>query len=184
MKENLKLWCKTAQQALQKELDIRNIMRVPKIEKIVINVGFKDAVSNSKVVTNGMALLADIVCQQPVKTLAKKSIAGFKLREGMPIGTYVTLRGIRMYAFLYKLIHIVLPKIRDFQGVSTKLDGQGNYNLGLVNLEVFPEGERSGVNEFSTGASITFVTSTRNDHEALACLKAFGMPFKKDQKIN
>lgn len=184
MKENLKTWYKNAVSVLQKDLQITNTMRLPRIEKIVINIGFKEAVSNSKVVMTGMQLLTDISCQLAVKTLARKSIAGFKLREGMPIGAFVTLRRERMYAFLYKLINIVLPKIRDFHGVSTRFDGQGNYNLGLATLEVFPEGERSGVSEFSTGASITVVTSTKNDAEALACLKAFGMPFKSLLKNN
>lgn len=182
MKDSIKVWCCEAADKLQKELQIKNRMRMPTIKKIVINIGFKDAVSNSKVVTTGMTLLSEIACQAAVKTVAKKSIAGFKLREGMPIGAFVTLRGMRMYAFLYKLINIVLPKIRDFHGTTLQFDGRGNYNLGLSNLEVFPEGERSNVNEFSTGASITMVTSTKSDLEALACLKSFGMPFKKVSK--
>ena len=122
MKNKLKQWQQDVTKQIQQDLSITNPMRVPKIEKIVVNIGLKEAVSNSKVITTGMNLLADITCQLPVKTFAKKSIAGFKLREGMPIGTYVTLRGIRMYAFLYKLINIVLPKIRDFQGVPIKLE--------------------------------------------------------------
>lgn len=180
MKNNLKQWKEDVAKQIQKNLLIKNPMKIPKIEKIVVNIGLKEAVSNSKAITSGMNLLADITSQLPMKTFAKKSIAGFKLREGMPIGAYVTLRGDRMYAFLYKLINIVFPKIRDFQGISTKLDGQGNYNLGLPNLEVFPEGEKSGLSEFNTGASITIVTSSIVDEEALSCLKAFGMPFKKN----
>ena len=184
MKNKLKQWQQDVTKQIQQDLSITNPMRVPKIEKIVVNIGLKEAVSNSKVITTGMNLLADITCQLPVKTFAKKSIAGFKLREGMPIGTYVTLRGIRMYAFLYKLINIVLPKIRDFQGVPIKLDGQGNYNLGLSTLEVFPEGEKVGLSEFNTGASITIVTSSSDDKEAFACIKAFGMPFQKKDMSN
>lgn len=179
MKESIKVWCQAAKNILQNELQVQNEMCIPKIKKIVINIGLKDAVSNSKVVSSGVSLLSEIACQAAVKTIAKKSIAGFKLREGMSIGTFVTLRGTRMYAFLYKLINIVLPKIRDFQGTTLQFDGRGNYNLGLSTLEVFPEGERNNINEFSTGASITMVTSAKNDLEALACLKSFGMPFKK-----
>lgn len=140
----------------------------------------KEAVSNSKAITLATDLLQKVACQAPMKTFAKKSIAGFKLREGMPIGAFVTLRGMRMYFFLYKLINIVLPKIKDFQGLSTKFDGRGNYNLGLASLEVFPEGEQSGVAEFSTGVCITIVTSTNCEKEAYSCLKAFGMPFKNN----
>jgi large subunit ribosomal protein L5 len=154
---------------------------IPKLKKIVVNAGLKEAVSNSKVLPFAMNLLKNVTCQLPVKTIAKQSIAGFKLREGMSIGAFVTLRGKRMYAFLYKLINIVLPKIRDFQGLSTKFDGRGNYNLGLSSLEVFPEGEESGIAEFTTGVCITIVTNANNDTNAMACLKAFGMPFKKNQ---
>jgi len=175
------MWQELAEEMIKKDLNVDNPMKIPKLKKIVINAGLKEAVSNSKAITLAMNLLGKIACQLPVKTIAKKSIAGFKLREGMAIGTFVTLRGKRMYSFLYKLINIVLPKIRDFQGLSNKFDGQGNYNLGLPNLEVFPEGETSGVAEFTTGACITIVTSSDCDKQALMCLKAFGMPFKKDQ---
>lgn len=184
MKNKLKEWHKDVMQQIQKNLSITNPMRIPKIEKIVVNIGLKEAVSNSKVITMGINLLADITCQLPIKTFAKKSIAGFKLREGMPIGAYVTLRGNNMYSFLYKLINIVLPQIRDFQGVFTKLDGNGNYSLGLSTLEIFPEGEKAGLSEFNTGASITIVTSTSIDYEAFECIKAFGMPFQKNNLVN
>lgn len=181
MENKLKEWQKSVFEKIKLDLNILNPMEIPKIKKIVINAGLKEAVSNSKAITLAMKLLEKIVCQLPVKTIAKKSIAGFKLREGMPIGTFVTLRGRRMYAFLYKLINIVLPKIRDFQGLSDKFDSRGNYNLGLSTLEVFPEGEEAGVSEFTTGACITIVTSTDCEKEAYSCLKAFGMPFKNSQ---
>lgn len=181
MEKKLKEWQCSVVEAIKKDLNILNPMKIPKLKKIVINAGLKEAVSNSKAITLAMNLLGKIACQLPVKTIAKKSIAGFKLREGMPIGTFVTLRGKRMYSFLYKLINIVLPKIRDFQGLSSKFDGRGNYNLGLSTLEVFPEGEETGVAEFTTGVCITIVTNTDCEKEALSCLKAFGMPFKSNQ---
>lgn len=181
MEQKLKEWRESVVEKIRKDLLIVNPMRIPKLKKIVINAGLKEAVSNSKAITLAMNLLGKIACQLPVKTLAKKSIAGFKLREKMPIGTFVTLRGAPMYSFLYKLINIVLPKIRDFQGLSSKFDGRGNYNLGLPTLEVFPEGEEAGVAEFTTGVCITIVTSTDCEKEAFSCLKAFGMPFKSSQ---
>lgn len=180
MEKKLKEWQNSVIEKIKKDLNIINPMKVPQLEKIVINAGLKEAVTNSKAITLAMNLLEKVACQLPVKTIAKKSIAGFKLREGMPIGTFVTLRGKRMYSFLYKLINIVLPKIRDFHGVSNKLDGRGNYNLGLPTLEVFPEGEGAGVAEFTTGVCITMVTNTNCDKEAFICLKAFGMPFKNN----
>jgi large subunit ribosomal protein L5 len=181
MEKKLKEWQKIVSEKMKAELEIHNPMRMPKLKKIVVNAGLKEAVSNSKAITLAMNLLGKVACQLPVKTIAKKSIAGFKLREGMPIGTFVTLRGKRMYAFLYKLINIVLPKIRDFQGIGIKFDGRGNYNLGISSLEVFPEGEESGIAEFTTGVCITIVTNAENDKEAMTCLKAHGMPFKKNQ---
>jgi large subunit ribosomal protein L5 len=124
---------------LQKTLGVKNPMEIPKISKIVLNVGVKAAVADSKAIQGVMNLVTRISGQAPVRTLAKKSIAGFKLREGMPIGVRVTLRGDKMYDFLDKLINISLPKMRDFQGVSTKFDGFGNYNLGLKEWTIFPE---------------------------------------------
>lgn len=177
MKNTLLNWHKVAISETQKVLAIANVMRVPKLEKIVINVGLKEAVSNSKAVSNAVELLSSIAGQKPVTTKAKKSIAGFKIREGMPIGVCVTLRGIKMFNFLYKLINLALPKIRDFQGLSKKMDGQGNYNLGLSSIELFPEGERSGVVESHVGLCITIVTSADKDEEAYMLLKNLGMPF-------
>lgn len=182
MNKDLKIWVEDVNSQIKKELNFSNKMQIPRLKKIVVNAGLKSAVSNSKSVGLAMDLLKEITCQLPVKTIAKKSIAGFKLREGMPIGTFVTLRREKMYSFLYKLINIVFPKIKDFQGLSSKMDGQGNYNLGLASLEVFPEGEVSGIAEFTTGVSITMVTSSKVDSDAVVCLKLFGMPFKDGKK--
>lgn len=181
MKNKLLNWYKGAILKTQGVLSIKNCMRVPKLEKIVVNVGLKEAVSNSKAITNAVELVSKITGQLPIKTFAKKSIAGFKIREGMPIGVCVTLRNLKKLSFFDKLVNIVLPKVRDFQGVSKKFDGRGNYNLGLSSVEVFPEGERLGVSEFTTGISITFVTSTNSDSEAYALLETLGMPFIREK---
>jgi len=133
------LYEKEIRAKLKESLGLKNVMEVPKISKIVLNVGVKDAVSDSKVLNTAMTIIGKIAGQQPVRTVAKKSIAGFKLREGMPIGVKVTLRRKRMYEFLDRLINLALPKVRDFQGVSTKLDRRGNYNLGVKEWLIFPE---------------------------------------------
>src|SRR5258707_30736 len=125
--------------ALQKQLNLKNVMEIPRLNKIVLNVGVKDAVSNSKILQTIEDILGRIAGQKPIRTIAKKSIAGFKLREGMPIGVKVTLRRKQMYEFLDRLISTTLPKVRDFQGVPNKFDGQGSYNLGLKDWSVFPE---------------------------------------------
>jgi large subunit ribosomal protein L5 len=177
MKNTLLNWHKNAIGETQKAFSIANVMQAPKLEKIVINVGLKEAVTNSKAIPTAVELLSSIAGQKPVITRARKSIAGFKIREGMAIGACVTLRGIKMYNFLYKLINLALPKIRDFQGLKKKMDGQGNYNLGLSSVELFPEGERSGVVESHLGLCITIVTSTDKDEEAYVLLKNLGMPF-------
>lgn len=181
MKNNLLDWHKNAVNKSQHLLGISNLMRAPRLKKIVVNAGLKEAVSNSKAVSNAIDLLGCITGQLPVKTFAKKSIAGFKIREGMPIGACVTLRGAKMCNFLYKLVNVVLPKIRDFQGLKKKMDGQGNYNLGLSSIEFFPEGERSGVTEVNLGLNITIVTSAVTDEEAYIFLKALGMPFIREK---
>lgn len=173
----LKQWYRDSLEKLKTNLNIKNSMQVPKIKKIVINVGLKEAVTNSKIVSVALNTVTDIAGQKAVKTLSKKSIAGFKIREGMPIGVFVTLRGSLMYAFLNKLINLVFPKIRDFQGLPTKLDGRGNYNLGLKDIGVFPEAETAGVSDFSSGLNVTIVTSAENDKDAYALLEALGMPF-------
>lgn len=165
--------------ALMKELGITNIMQVPKIEKIVLNMGLGAAASNSKILDIAMKELAQIAGQKPIAREARKSEAGFKLRAGQKIGAKVTLRKDRMYDFLDKLINITLPRVRDFEGVSkTGFDGRGNYTLGIKEQIVFPEVEIDKV-ERTTGVGITFVTTAKTDAEGRALLKAFGMPFAK-----
>jgi len=166
---------------LQKQLKLSNIMEVPKITKIVLNIGMKDAVAEPKSLQQTQDVLSNIACQAAVRTKARKSIAGFKLREGMPIGTMVTLRKKRMYDFLDKLINLALPCVRDFQGVSTKLDGNGNYNLGIKDWLIFPEVDYDTVSKVR-GLNVTIHTSTRDDHGARELLKCFGVPFKHDRK--
>ena len=161
---------------LQKALGIANIMAVPKITKIVINVGVKEAVADSKAIQKVQHVLNRIAGQSSVKTKAKKSIAGFKIREDMPIGVCVTLRQDKMYYFLDKLINLALPKVRDFQGVPTKFDRQGNYNLGIKEWTIFPEAEKS---EAVYGLNITIHTTARKDEHALELLRGFNMPFRK-----
>jgi len=147
---------------LQKKLGLKNIMQVPKIVKIVLNSGIKEAVADSRVLKNVEDAFTKISGQKPVRTVAKKSIAGFKIREGMPLGVCVTLRGANMYAFLDKLISLTLPTVRDFRGVPTKFDGQGNYNLGLKEWIVFPELDFDSFGK-TYGLNITIQTSTKKD---------------------
>lgn len=164
---------------LKKDLDIKNVNSVPKLTKIVVNMGIKDALADKKNVEVAAATLTQIAGQKPKITKAKKSIATFKLREGDKIGVMVTLRGKRMYDFYEKLVGIVLPRIRDFRGVPiTSFDGRGNYSLGFSESIVFPEIDQSKV-EKAQGVEITIVTSARNNEEAQALLKALGMPFVK-----
>jgi large subunit ribosomal protein L5 len=164
---------------LQKKLGIKNIMEVPKVSKIVLNVGLgKDAIADSKIIPGVMATLEKISGQAAVRTLARKSIAGFKLREGMPLGAKVTLRKKNMYEFLDKLINLALPKTRDFQGVSTALDGRGNYNLGLKEVSIFPEVEYD-INQKMYGLNVTICTTARSNEHGLELLREFGMPFRK-----
>lgn len=161
---------------LQKELKKDNIMQVPQLRKIVVNVGVKEAVKDSKILQKVSEVIAKITGQLPIRTIAKKSIASFKLREGMPLGIKVTLRKKNMYEFLDRLINLALPKVRDFQGVSIKFDKQGNYNLGIREWNVFPEADKE---ELSHGLNITFDITTKNREENYALLKGFGMPFKQ-----
>ncbi|WP_068268834.1 50S ribosomal protein L5 [Caviibacter abscessus] len=164
---------------LMKELNISNIMQVPKIEKIVVNMGVGEAVNNSKLIETAMREMAQITGQQPVPREARKSEAGFKLREGQKIGVSVTLRKERMYEFLDRLINIALPRVRDFEGVSAKaFDGRGNYTLGIKEQIVFPEIEIDKVDKV-LGLGVTIVTSAQTDEEGRALLRAFGMPFVK-----
>ena len=164
--------------ALQKELDLKNTMAVPRLEKIVLNMGLGEATQNVKLLDPLVADLATIAGQKPVTTRAKKSIAAFKVREGMPIGAMVTLRGEIMYEFLDRLISIGLPRVRDFKGVSTKsFDGRGNYTLGIRDQLIFPEIDYAKVEKLK-GMNITIVTTAQTDNDARALLRAFGVPFR------
>jgi large subunit ribosomal protein L5 len=163
--------------ALQKELDIPNRMAVPRLEKIVVNIGVGEAIQNIKVLDAAKKELSLITGQWPAVGRARKSIAQFKLRQGNPIACYTTLRGSRMYEFLDRLINIVLPRVRDFRGISPRaFDGRGNYTLGLKDQLVFPEIDYTKVDQ-SRGMNITLVTSAKSDREAYALLKQMGMPF-------
>lgn len=164
---------------LQKKLGITNVMEIPRIEKIVLNMGLGDAVQNPKVVEKAAQELSMISGQKAVVTRAKKSIATFKLRAGMPIGARVTLRKDRMYDFLSKLINIALPRVRDFRGVSTKgFDGRGNYSMGVTEHIIFPEIDYDKIDQIR-GLNVTIVTSAKTDGHARALLDAVGMPFRK-----
>lgn len=166
-------------QALQEKFQYKNVMEFPKLEKVVINIGVGDAVGNAKALEAAVNDLTIIAGQKPVITKAKKSIANFKVREGMALGTKVTLRGERMYEFLDKLINVALPRVRDFRGVSaTAFDGRGNYALGLKEQLIFPEIEYDQV-ERVTGMDIIVVTSAKTDEEARELLTLCGMPFEK-----
>jgi large subunit ribosomal protein L5 len=166
-------------EALKKELNLGNIMAVPKIEKIVINMGLGEATQNTKLLDPLVGDLAQIAGQKPVTTKAKKSIAAFKVRAGMSIGAMVTLRSDAMYEFLDRLISTALPRVRDFRGVSTKsFDGRGNYTLGLRDQLIFPEIDYSKVEKLK-GMNITIVTTASDDNTARALLRQFGMPFRQ-----
>jgi len=164
--------------ALLKELDLKNAMAVPKLHKIVVNMGMGEATQNSKILDPAVNELGQITGQRPIITKAKKSIAAFKVREGQAIGTMVTLRGDRMYEFLDRLVNIVLPRVRDFRGVSTKsFDGRGNYTLGLHDQLIFPEISYERVDKLK-GMNVTIVTTAVNDNHARTLLKHLGMPFR------
>jgi large subunit ribosomal protein L5 len=164
--------------ALMKELELTNFMAVPRLYKIVVNMGMGEATQNAKVLDPAATELGQITGQKPVITKAKKSIAAFKVREGMPIGVMVTLRGDRMYEFLDRLMNVAMPRVRDFRGVSTKsFDGRGNYTIGLRDQLVFPEIDYSKVEKLK-GMNITIVTSAQTDDQARALLKHLGMPFR------
>ena len=165
--------------ALQKELGLSNIMAVPRIDKIVVNMGLGEATQNTKLLDPLVADLAQITGQKPVTTKAKKSIAAFKVRAGMSIGAMVTLRQDKMYEFLDRLISTALPRVRDFKGVSTKsFDGRGNYTLGMRDQLIFAEIDYSKVEKLK-GMNITIVTTAQDDNSARALLKQFGMPFRQ-----
>ncbi|MFC1894940.1 50S ribosomal protein L5 [Candidatus Dependentiae bacterium] len=173
-----KLYREEIRKDLQGQFGLKNLMRVPKVSKIVLNIGVKDAVADSKVLNLIKGIIEDIANQACVKTYAKKSVAGFKLREGMPIGIMVTLRKRRMYDFLDKLINVALPRVRDFRGVKNKLDGNGNYNLGIRDWMIFPEVNYDKVDKVR-GLNITIQTTAESDEEAIALLNGFNMPFIK-----
>ncbi|VEF49921.1 50S ribosomal protein L5 [Bacillus freudenreichii] len=165
--------------ALMSKFNYKSVMQVPKIEKIVINMGVGDAVQNAKALDNAVEELSLITGQKPVVTRAKNSIAGFRLREGMPIGAKVTLRGERMYEFFDKLVSVSLPRVRDFRGISKKaFDGRGNYTLGIKEQLIFPEIDYDKVNKVR-GMDIVIVTTANTDEEARELLTGFGMPFQK-----
>ncbi|EPY14560.1 50S ribosomal protein L5 [Paenibacillus sp. MER 180] len=165
--------------ALVQKFNYTSVMQAPKVEKVVINIGMGEAVQNSKVLDAAVAELQLIAGQKPVITRAKKSIAGFKLREGMPIGVKVTLRGERMYHFLDKLFNVTLPRVRDFRGISNKaFDGRGNYTLGLKEQIIFPEIEYDKIDKVR-GMDIVIVTTAKTDEESRELLTQLGMPFTK-----
>lgn len=166
--------------AMMKEFNYSNIMQVPKVEKVVVNIGMGEALDNAKALDAAVADLTAITGQKPVITKARKSIAGFKLREGRAIGTMVTLRGERMWAFLDRVMNIVLPRVRDFRGISPDtFDGRGNYTLGLREQIIFPEIEFDKVDKVR-GMEITIVTTAPDDDQARALLRLLGMPFRKE----
>ena len=172
-------YVKEVQPALMKEFNLENPMAAPRLEKIVVNMGVGDATQNAKLIDPAATEVGQITGQKPVITKARKSIAAFKVREGMPIGVMVTLRGDRMYEFFDRLVNIALPRVRDFRGVGTKsFDGRGNYTLGVRDQLIFPEIDYSKVEKLK-GMNITIVTSAGNDDQARALLKHMGMPFKQ-----
>jgi len=165
--------------ALMKEFELKNPMAVPRLHKIVLNMGLGEATQNAKVLDPAVNELGQIAGQKPVITRAKKSIAAFKVREGMPIGAMVTLRGDRMYEFFDRLVNVALPRVRDFRGVSTKsFDGRGNFTLGLRDQLIFPEIDYAKVDRMK-GMNVTIVTTAGDDNQARALLKHMGMPFRQ-----
>ncbi|MCC2548331.1 50S ribosomal protein L5 [Hymenobacter sp. BT175] len=170
--------------ALQEKFQFKSIMQVPRITKICINRGIGAAVADKKLVDNGVEELTTITGQKAVPTIAKRSVSNFKLREGMPIGAKVTLRGERMYEFMDRLLTIALPRVRDFKGINDKgFDGRGNYTLGVKEQIIFPEISIDKIKSIS-GMDITFVTTAENDEQSYELLKAFGMPFTNAKKQN
>jgi large subunit ribosomal protein L5 len=173
------LYRKKAVPAMTKEFGYRNVMAVPRLDKITINIGMGEATQNAKLMDGAVAELAQIAGQKPVITKASKSIAAFKLREGMSIGCMVTLRGDRMYEFFDRLVNVALPRVRDFRGLSTKsFDGRGNYTLGVKDQLIFPEIDYSKV-EKTKGMNISITTTAGTDAEGVALLRQMGMPFRQ-----
>ena len=169
----------TVRDERQKQFNYKNVMMIPKIEKIVVNMGVGEAATDSKAIDGAVADLRAITGQQPMITRARKSIATFRLRAGMPIGCKVTLRGDRMWEFFDRLTSVAIPRIRDFRGISAKsFDGRGNFSMGVTEQLIFPEIDFDSV-DHQRGMDITFVTTANTDEEAKALLDAFGFPFKK-----
>ena len=172
-------YLKTVLPALTKEFGYKNVMAAPRLDKITVNIGLGEATQNAKLMDGAVNELTQIAGQKPVITKAKKSIAAFKLREDMPIGCMVTLRGDRMYEFFDRLVNVALPRVRDFRGVSTKsFDGRGNFTLGLRDQLIFPEIDYAKVDRMK-GMNVTIVTTAGDDNQARALLKHMGMPFRQ-----
>ena len=167
--------------ALTEQFGYKSVMQVPKLQKIVINQGVGQAIADKKMIDVATEEITSISGQKAVQTLSTKDISNFKLRKGMPIGVKVTLRRERMFEFLERLINVSLPRIRDFHGIESKLDGRGNYTMGITEQIIFPEIDIDKINKI-TGLEITFVTSASTDEEAFALLKEFGLPFKNVKK--
>ena len=165
--------------ALTKEFGYKSVMEVPRLEKIVLNQGLGIAVADKKIIDTAIVEMTTITGQKAVPTISKKDIANFKLRKKMPIGVRVTLRDKKMYEFLERLVRVALPRIRDFNGIDSKLDGRGNYTLGITEQIIFPEINIDGISKL-LGMNITFVTTAKTDEEGFALLKEFGLPFKKN----
>ena len=165
--------------ALVKEFGYTSVMQAPKLVKIVLNQGLGNAVADKKIIETAINEMTIISGQKAVQTVSKKDISNFKLRKAMPIGVRVTLRGDRMYEFLERLVRVALPRIRDFKGIGNKLDGRGNYTLGITEQIIFPEINIDGISKL-LGMNITFVTTAATDEEGFALLKEFGLPFKKN----
>ena len=164
--------------ALMKEFSYTTVMQAPKLEKIVLNQGLGIATADKKIIDTAIAEMTAITGQKAIATYSKKDISNFKLRKKMPIGVCVTLRGDRMYEFLERLVRVALPRIRDFKGIESKLDGRGNYTLGITEQIIFPEINIDAIDKI-LGMNITFVTSANTDEEGFAMLREFGLPFKK-----
>ena len=164
--------------ALMKEFSYTTVLQVPKLEKIVLNQGLGIATADKKIIDTAIAEMTAITGQKAIATYSKKDISNFKLRKKMPIGVCVTLRGDRMYEFLERLVRVALPRIRDFKGIESKLDGRGNYTLGITEQIIFPEINIDAIDKI-LGMNITFVTSANTDEEGFAMLREFGLPFKK-----
>ena len=175
-----KVYAETIAPALQKQFNYTSAMQIPVLKKIVVNQGLGDATQDKKLIEVAINEITAITGQKAVATYSKKDIANFKLRKKMPIGVMVTLRREQMYEFLEKLVRVALPRIRDFKGIETKLDGRGNYTLGITEQIIFPEINIDNVDRIQ-GMNITFVTTAKTDEEGFALLKAFGLPFKNSK---